>query len=246
MAEKRMFTKKITDGDQFTSLPPTAQCLYFHLCMSADDEGFTNTIRKAMFNAHAGIDDLNLLTQKRFLIPFDSGVVVIKHWRIHNTIKKDRFHPTEWIDEKGKLFVKENGVYTEQNDDVDPFCIQDVSRMEPEIRLDKNRLDKNRLDKNSNKARPTLEEVKTYCQERKNNVDAEKWFDYYSSNGWKVGRNPMNDWKASVRTWEKNSFNKPNKSFNNLKKNFTSTERNISQSQMDELEQKLLKGGANA
>ena len=100
MAERRMFTKKITDSDAFTTLPPTTQALYFHLCMNADDDGFNNKIRQAMFNSHADQNDLNLLVQHRFVIPFDEkGVVVIKHWRLHNIIRADRYHKTEYAEE---------------------------------------------------------------------------------------------------------------------------------------------------
>jgi len=139
MAEKRMFTKKVTDDDIFTAMPPTAQCLYFHLCMGADDDGFSNNIRIAMFNAHASTDDFNTLVQKRFIIPFESGVIVITHWKLHNYIQNDRYHETKFLEEKSRLVLMQNKVY-----EMDTKCIQAVSKMEAEIRLDKNRLDKDR------------------------------------------------------------------------------------------------------
>lgn len=114
MAERRMFTVKITEADEFTSLPPTTQCLYFHLCMSADDDGFSNKIRNSMFAAHADNNDLELLVNKRFVIPFESGVVVIKHWRMHNLIRTDRYHETDYLEEKARLLLKENGAYTDR------------------------------------------------------------------------------------------------------------------------------------
>ena len=129
MAERRMFTKKITDGDEFTSMPPTAQCLYFHLCMSADDDGFSNNIRIALFNAHATNDDFNTLVRKRFIIPFDSGVIVIKHWKMHNYIQNDRYHETKFLEEKSMLILKENGVYTE--------CIQNGYKLDTEVSIGK-------------------------------------------------------------------------------------------------------------
>ena len=107
-----MFTKKITDSDAFTELPPTTQALYFHLCMGADDDGFSNQIRKAMFNAHADRHDFELLVDKRFIIPFDSGVIVIKHWRMHNLIKSDRHKDTSYVEELSSLILKDNGVYS--------------------------------------------------------------------------------------------------------------------------------------
>lgn len=114
MAERRMFTTKITEADEFTALPPTTQCLYFHLCMSADDDGFSNKIRNCMFAAHADNNDLEMLVSKRFVIPFESGVVVIKHWRMHNLIRADRYHETDYIEEKARLLLKENGAYTDR------------------------------------------------------------------------------------------------------------------------------------
>ena len=113
MAEKRMFTKKITDSDAFTELPPTTQALYFHLCMSADDDGFNNTIRRAMFNAHADANDLELLINKKFVLVFDdSSVIVIKHWRMHNTLSAYRYKETAFESYKALLKIKPNNAYT--------------------------------------------------------------------------------------------------------------------------------------
>ena len=146
MAERRMFTRKITDGDAFTALPPTTQALYFHLCMNADDDGFNNKIRQAMFNAHADQNDFNLLVQQRFIIPFDNkGVIVIKHWRMHNTIKNDRYHKTEYIEEKAKLILKENGVYTENGDKAEPIWNQSGTNMEPETSIGKTSIGKKNI-----------------------------------------------------------------------------------------------------
>ena len=138
MAERRMFTVKITDDDRFTSLPPTTQCLYFHLCMSADDDGFSNTIRKALFNSHASQTDFETLVNNRYIIPFESGVIVIKHWRMHNLIRRDRYHETSYLEEKSKLILKENGVYTENpkpvENDMATIGIPSDNQMEPEVR----------------------------------------------------------------------------------------------------------------
>lgn len=112
MAERRMFTKKITDSDAFTGLTSAAQALYFHLNQGADDDGFNNQIQNAMFKAHATISNLNELIIKKFIIKFESGVVVIKHWRMHNTLRKDRYTPTNFKNEFNKLKIKENSSYT--------------------------------------------------------------------------------------------------------------------------------------
>ena len=112
MAERRMFTKKITDSDAFTELPSSAQALYFHLNQGADDDGFNNQIQIAMFRSHATLDDLKLLVCKNFIIRFESGVIVIKHWRMHNTLRKDRYTPTNFQEEFKLLGIKSNGSYT--------------------------------------------------------------------------------------------------------------------------------------
>lgn len=112
MAERRMFTKKITDDDNFTSMSSSAQALYFHLNQGADDDGFTNQISMAMFKAHASEDDLKVLLAKNYVIRFESGVLVIKHWRMHNTLRKDRYTPTNYQEELELLGIKKNGAYT--------------------------------------------------------------------------------------------------------------------------------------
>ena len=141
MAEKRMFTKKITDSDAFLNMPLSAQALYFHLNMAADDEGFVNNPQRIQRVIGAAEDDLKILLAKNFIIAFENGVIVIKHWRMHNYIAKDRFHPTDYTDERRMLSVKEHGSYTTSVYEMNTECIQDVSS-------DKNSIDKNRLDKN--------------------------------------------------------------------------------------------------
>ena len=134
MAERRMFAKRIIDSDAFTELPPTTQALYFHLCMGADDDGFNNQIRRGMFNAHADRNDFDQLVQKRFVIPFESGVIVIKHWRMHNLIKSDRYKQTSYIDEMATLVLKENGVYTESGTQLEPNWNPSGTHLEPQDR----------------------------------------------------------------------------------------------------------------
>ena len=137
MAQKRMFSKKITDSDKFLDLPLSAQALYFHLNMHGDDDGFVDNTKtiKRMLGASDG--DLRLLMDQNFIIPFESGVVVIKDWRIHNYIPKDRYKQTIYLDDFKRLTTAENGSYTE--------CIQNVYRMDTQISIDKNRLNKNSI-----------------------------------------------------------------------------------------------------
>ena len=112
MADKRMLSKKITDHDNFTSLPASAQALYMHLCLSADDDGFCNQVNAAMYKAHAKKKDLESLIDKRYLLRFDSGVIVIKHWKMHNCIRGDRKKSTAYTAEMNMLVTTDNGSYT--------------------------------------------------------------------------------------------------------------------------------------
>lgn len=122
MAERRMFAKTIIDSDAFLDMPLSAQALYFHLSMRADDEGFINNPRKIQRMIGAADDDLKLLIAKNFIIPFDSGVVVIKHWRIHNYIRADRLLKTAYTEERERLEIKDNGSYTLASRPAAAFC----------------------------------------------------------------------------------------------------------------------------
>ncbi|MDD4279935.1 MAG: replisome organizer, partial [Candidatus Sumerlaeales bacterium] len=112
MAQRRMFSKQIIDSDAFLDMGASAQSLYFHLAMRADDDGFVNNPKKIQRMIGAADDDLKILIAKRFVIMFESGVIVIKHWRMHNYIRADRYNETAYIDEKSQLKIKENGSYT--------------------------------------------------------------------------------------------------------------------------------------
>ena len=122
MAERRMFAKTIIDSDAFLDMPLTTQALYFHLSMRADDEGFLNNPKKIMRMIGASEDEFRLLVAKCFIIPFESGVCVIKHWRIHNYLRSDRFKPTVYAEERAQLDIKENNAYTRKQF-VDTFGI---------------------------------------------------------------------------------------------------------------------------
>lgn len=208
MAERRMFTKKITESDAFLDMPSSTQCLYFHLNMSADDDGFVNNPKRIQRLVGATDDDFKLLVAKSFVILFDSGIIVIKHWKMHNYIQSDRYKPTDYIEEKSMLGLKKNKSYTLSEIEMDTKCIQDVS-------VGKDRLGKDSIDKDNNiivdkpqeKVKkfipPTVEEVKNYCDERNNGIDAEAFVAFYDSKGWMIGKNKMKSWKSAVITWEK-------------------------------------------
>lgn len=119
--EKRMFNSAITKHDDFLDMPISAQALYFHLNMEADDEGFVSNVRSLIRQVRASEDDLKVLLAKRYVLKFESGVVVIKHWLIHNTIRQDRVVETKFIDEKSQLAIKENGSYTEKKHELELF-----------------------------------------------------------------------------------------------------------------------------
>ena len=141
MAERRMFAKSIVLSDAFLDMPLSARCLYFTLGMFADDDGFVSSPKAIMRHCGAGQDDMLLLIQKRFVLAFDSGVIVIKHWRLNNYLQNDRHKRTTYTEELAQLSIDEKGAYTEKNE-VYTECIQNVY-------TDKNSIDKNRLDKNN-------------------------------------------------------------------------------------------------
>lgn len=129
MAERRMFAKTIIDSDAFLDMPLSTQSLYFHLSMRADDDGFINNPKKIQRMIGSSDDDLKLLIAKNFIIPFESGIVVIKHWKIHNYIRNDRYKETVYQEEKSLLEIKENKAYT--------YGIPNGYQMETQVRLGK-------------------------------------------------------------------------------------------------------------
>lgn len=126
MARKRMFSTLIVDSDAFLDMPLSTQALYFHLNMRADDDGFIGNAKRIQRMIGSNDDDLKVLISKRFLIPFEDGVLVIKHWRIHNTIQSDRYTPTVYAEEKSLLCVKDNKAYTlDHVNNLETKCKQD-------------------------------------------------------------------------------------------------------------------------
>jgi len=137
MAERRMFAKTIVLSDEFLDMPLTARCLYFTLGMFADDDGFVNSPKGIMRQCGASQDDMNILISKKFILIFESGVIVIKHWRINNYLRSDRYQSTKYVEEKDQLMVNENGSYS--------FGIPNSGI--PSI--DKDSIDKDSIDKDS-------------------------------------------------------------------------------------------------
>lgn len=143
MSEKRMFSKQIVESDAFLDMPLSTQALYFHLGMAADDDGFINAPKRIQRGIGSSDDDLKLLITKNFVIPFETGVVVIKHWLINNYIRKDRKRDTAYPEEMSKLAIKDNGAYRLATDrQLTGNCPESGS-------IDKNSIDKYKLSSSS-------------------------------------------------------------------------------------------------
>lgn len=186
-----MFTQKIVDSDAFLDMPLSTQALYFHLNMRADDDGFVNNPKKIQRMIGASEDDLKLLIAKRFLLAFENGVVVIKHWRMHNLLRKDRYNPTQYQEQKEGLLLKENGAYTEKVEipaipepddhlattwqpDDNQMATQDSIGKDSigKVRIDKDRLDYNGIKDAYNSLCPSLPSVRTLSDARKKAIKA--------------------------------------------------------------------------
>lgn len=229
MAERRMFAKTIVDSDAFLDMPLSSQALYFHLSMRADDDGFINNPKKIQRMIGCGDDDLKLLMVKKFILVFDSGVIVIKHWKIHNYIRNDRYKPTLYQEEKSLLTEKESKAYTlhksfsEAKKEIGiPDDNQTVYQMDTQVRLGKVRLGKDSKDKelpSSKKSKPptrhkygeyknvllTDEQLTKLKQEFPN--DWEQRIDNVSAYCESTGKSYKN-YYATIKSWAKKDSSK--------------------------------------
>ncbi len=151
MGSRRMFSLSVVDTDKFIDMPITARLLYYELGMRADDDGFISSAKKIVRMVGCSEDDLKLLIAKDYIICFESGIVVIKHWKMHNYIPKDRYHKTIFQEEYSKL-QQENDVYTFSDTpciqdvyNTDTSCIQNDNKMYPEVKLSKGKIRKEKL-----------------------------------------------------------------------------------------------------
>ena len=194
MAERRMFAKSIVLSDAFLDMPLTARCLYFTLGMMADDDGFVSGPKAIMRQCGASQDDMAILLQKRYVLGFESGVIVIKHWRINNYLRNDRYQQTTYLEERDTLALDQKGAYTEKDVGIPSMGIPSIGE---------DRLGKDSKERGKKFTPPTLDEVKVYAQTRGNKVDAQKFFDYYTAGNWIDGKgNPVKNWKQKLITWE--------------------------------------------
>jgi hypothetical protein len=180
MAERRMLSKTIIDSDIFLDMPQTTQNLYFHLNMRADDEGFVNSPKKIMRMVGSNQNDLEILLSKRYVIAFESGVIVIKHWKLHNTIRKDRMKETLYLEEKKQLREKTNGSYTE----LQPTDNQLTTNCPPsvlECSIDKSIIDKSNKEgnKSPSKIETDFNEIYSFYPCKKGKTPALKKYKEY-------------------------------------------------------------------
>ena len=210
MAERRMFARAVIGGARFLRMPVTSRLLYYDLGMAADDDGCVEAFA-VMRMTGATEDDLKVLVSKGFVkILNDDLVSLILDWKVNNYIQKDRYHPS--------IYAK---LLNDQS--VDTECIQDVSNLDTQVRLGKASVGKAsvgevRAGEPAQSAKPpartrfsppSVQEIEDYCREKGFLLDAERFVDYYASIGWRVGKNPMKDWRAAVRTWVKKDTPKP-------------------------------------
>lgn len=176
MADKRMFSLQIVDSDAFLELPPSAQALYFHLGMRADDDGFINNAKTIAKIVGVNIKDLDALVEKKFIYAFEGGISLIKHWKVNNYIAKDRYKKTAYTDILEGLDTKENGSYT--------LRIQNVDTLSTQVSIDKIRLDKISKDIVQPKVEP--KRVETY-----NLTLFQIFWDAYPK---KIGKGKVEEW----------------------------------------------------
>ena len=258
MARRRMFSLDIVDSDLFLDMSKTAQLLYFNLGMRADDDGFIQNPKRLLRMLGTDEDDLKLLIAKGFVIHFETGVIVMTHWRQNNYIQKDRYKETLHKAEKQLLNVDENGTYSLKQFE----CIQDVYNpvynLDTQVRLGKDRLGKDRLGKgsvvtdevpdgNNNLYIPKLDDIKTYINDNNYTFNPEYFFNYYKSKDWYIGnklienfeqlKSIMDNWQKKENDWQLQKMgNKPQNdrsviknSFNNFEKEKLYTDKEISE-----------------
>lgn len=200
MAQKRMFDKRVIESDRFTDLPNSTKALYFMAGMSADDKGFFQPRRLQKTYGFAE-DDFKVLIAKNYFIVFESGVMVVTDWNKNNWLDSRRITETEYVDELKLLKLINNKYELKSENELAKPMLRENS-------IEENSIEENSIvykeskKKESRFAKPSLTEIQNYCNERKNGINANAFYDFYESKNWYVGKNKMRDWKAAIRTWE--------------------------------------------
>jgi hypothetical protein len=150
-----MFAKTIVLSDDFLDMPTSTRCLYFTLGMFADDDGFVNSPKSIIRQIGASVDDMNILIGKKFVLAFEDGVIVIKHWRIHNYIQNDRKKDTKYLEHRGTLYLEENKAYTQNKNkakyNLDGTLIANVYKMDTQVRIGKDSLELGKVSEGESK-----------------------------------------------------------------------------------------------
>lgn len=202
MAKKRMFSLDIVDTDPFLEMPISSQLLYFHLGSRADDDGFVASPKKIARACGANADDMRVLVSKNYIIPFESGVIVITDWKINNNIRPDRYKETIYMKEKRMLQLVD-GRYQLSNVGI-PDGSHLVYQRDTQSSLGKSSLGKSSIGQSSQSGEiPTLEDVRNYIDEEGLAVNPERFYKKYSNDGWMIDGELIRDWRAIVYCWHK-------------------------------------------
>ena len=195
MANRRMFSLKIVDTDKFLEMPPTARLLYYDLSMRADDDGFVDSPKKIIQLVSATTDDFKILCAKEYIIPFNSGVVVIKDWRVHNLIRHDRYAETEYQKEKNSLKIDKN-----------KYVIPCGNQLATQDRIGKDRIGKDRIGNVRGRTftPPTDDEAFLYAKENGIIIDVCYFLKFFRDGNWIDSKgNQVKNWKQKMLTWNK-------------------------------------------
>ena len=222
MANRRMFSLDIVDTDAFLDMPSSAQNLYFHIGMRSDDDGFCANPLRIIKIVNASKDDLNLLIFKKFLLQCENGVVVVKHWWMHNTKRKDTYKRSNYLDDNPNLKIDTNKAYTYNENGVSYLSVNGA--------LTQDKISKDNLIYNTQESQkthvcvheeeehifiPTLEDVENFVKKNNLKVKPILFFNHYKALDWKIKDRPITNWKALLLTWERtklsevSSSNKP-------------------------------------
>lgn len=235
MARKRMFDSEIINQDSFLDLPTEAKALYFLLGMEADDEGFVSPKRILRLHGISN-DSLKLLIVKQYLIPFESGVVVITDWKRNNYLDKNRIRETIYVKEKKMLrYDEENLKYfcvSETSNPVLPNVKQMLNESLTNVKPEEKRREEKSGEENNikmKKNKPTLEEIKAYIEDKKLNVNANDFYQYFEEGNWIDSKgNKVKNWKQKLLTWNRYKAN-------NYKSNQNYHDNNIDSVMLDAL-----------